>query len=132
MTLEEAKDFFSKDNYAVSTSGIEILEPGLGHSKVMVKIDERHKNAVGYVMGGLYFTIADFAFAVATNDKEHTTVTTTSTISYFKPCLTETMCCEANLIKDGRTTCFYRMDVTDADGKLCASVNTCGNHVVKK
>ena len=31
MTLEEAKEFFSKDKYAVVTSGIEILEPGINN-----------------------------------------------------------------------------------------------------
>ena len=131
MTLEEAKEFFSEDKYAVVTSGIEILEPGIGHSKVMMKIDGRHKNALGYVMGGAYFTIADFAFAVATNDKQNTTVTTTSTISYLKPCMTQIMYCEAKLIKDGKTTCFYLMEICDEDGKLCATVNTCGNHIKK-
>lgn len=132
MDLQEAKDFFSKDNYAVSTSGIEIVEVSENHSKVMMKIDERHCNALGYVMGGAYFTIADFAFAVATNTPEKTTVTTTSSISYYRPCVTDTMYCEAKMIKDGKTTCFFNMEVTDSNGVLCATVNTCGNHIAKK
>jgi len=30
-------------------------------------LEAKHKNALGAVMGGVYFTLADFAFAVASN-----------------------------------------------------------------
>jgi acyl-CoA thioesterase len=34
-----------------------------------MKINETHLNAVGVVQGGAIFTLADFAFAVASNSR---------------------------------------------------------------
>jgi len=64
MNLEEAKEFFKNDLYATNATGIEIVAVGERYSKCVLKLDERHKNAVGHVMGGVMFTLADFVFAV--------------------------------------------------------------------
>ena len=66
-TLEEVREFFKNDVYASGTTGIEIEDARPGYAKVTLKIDERHINAVDRVMGAVYYTMADFAFAVATN-----------------------------------------------------------------
>ena len=47
--------------------GAQIDEIGDHSAKVSLIINEHHKNAMGGVMGGVYFTLADFAFAVASN-----------------------------------------------------------------
>lgn len=129
MTLEEAKEFFKGDRYAVEQTAIEIVAVGDGYSKCKLEVQGFHKNALGHVMGGVYFTIADYAFAVATNDKEHATVTTTSQISYLRALKGNTLYAECKTIKNGRTTCFCQIDLTDNDGNLIAVVNTCGNHL---
>jgi len=132
MNLEETKEFFSKDKYAIAQTGLEIVDKKDNYSKIKMEIQDFHKNAVGYVMGGAYYTLADFAFAVATNDFEHTTVTTTSQISYFKPMTGKTLFAEARLLKDGRVNCFYQIDLRDEENNLIAQVNTCGTHILKK
>ena len=81
--LEEAKEFFIKDRYAMVTTGIEIEEVGERYAKCSLKLDDRHRNATGHIMGGVVFTLADFVFAVATNFKQPVTVTTVSQISYL-------------------------------------------------
>ena len=35
-----------------------------------MKIEPRHRNAAGIIMGGAIFTLADFAFAVASNHEK--------------------------------------------------------------
>lgn len=65
-TIEEIREFFSHDLYAYDT-GAYIEEVGDRYAKISLTLTERHRNAVGGVMGGVYFTIADFAFAVASN-----------------------------------------------------------------
>ena len=63
-TIEQVRDFFKNDVYATGTTGIEIVEARPGYAKVSLQVDARHMNAAGRVMGAVYYTLADFAFAV--------------------------------------------------------------------
>ena len=67
--LDEVREFFASDRYAMETTGIVIDEAGADYSKVSVRINESHLSATGHVMGGVMFVLADFAFAVATNTR---------------------------------------------------------------
>jgi acyl-CoA thioesterase len=124
--LEEAKSIFYGDKYASQVTGVEILDADVGYSKVALKLDERHMNAVGQVMGGVYFTIADYAFAIASNFKQNPTVTQTSQIAFLAPVKGDTIFAEAMKIRSGRTTCFYKIIITDSTGEQIAYVTTTG------
>lgn len=127
--LEEAKAFFIKDRYAMVTTGIEIDEVGDRYAKCSLKIDDRHRNAVGAVMGGVMYTMADFVFAVASNFKQPVTVTTVSQISYLSSPKGDVLYGESRLIKDGKRTCFYEIHITDNLGNLVAIASTTGMHI---
>ena len=129
MTLQEAREFFSNDKYATEASGIVIEEVGENYSKCRMPITAIHKNAVGGVMGGAVYTLCDFAFAVATNSPEHHTVTAVSQISYMSLVKGDELFGTAELVKDGRRTCFFKVTVTDNLGTLVAVANTTGMHV---
>ncbi len=124
--LERAREIFKEDRYAVTVTGIEIDEVSPGHSKVSLKLDGRHKNAAGALMGAVPYTMADFAFAVATNIKEMNTVTLSSSIVYMNPCRGNTLFAEARCLKDGKKTCFYEVLITDDTGAVIARVQTTG------
>ena len=124
--LAEAKNIFYGDKYASQVTGVEILDADVGYSKVALKLDERHMNAVGQVMGGVYFTIADYAFAIASNFKQNPTVTQTSQIAFLAPVKGDTIFAEAMKIRSGRTTCFYKIIITDSTGEQIAYVTTTG------
>ena len=69
MTLEEVKAFFSNDRVAMDM-GCVILEADSTHSVVRIDIEEKHYNGNNCVQGGVMFTLADFACAVAANADE--------------------------------------------------------------
>ena len=81
MTLEEAREFFANDIYATEQTDIKIIEIAQNFSKCELVISKIHMNADNKVMGGVFYTLADFAFAVATDAKNTKTVTTSSTIT---------------------------------------------------
>ena len=124
--LEKAKEYFKNDIYAVEQTGIEILDARPGYAKCSLKIDNRHKNARGVVMGGVYFTMADFAFAIAANLGQSATVTQTSQIVYLASPKGGTLYAQAEKIKGGRKTCFYKITVSDSEGTQIAYVTTTG------
>ena len=128
--LERVRKFFEGDVYATSATGIVIDEIGDKWARCTLKLDSRHKNAANQVMGGVMFTLADFTFAVATNrGHDAVTVTTSSNISFLGTVKGDTLIAETRLLKDGRRSCFYEVDVKDDKGNLVAVVSTVGTHV---
>ena len=81
--LEEAREYFGKDLYASQQTGIVIEAAEAGYAKCSLKIEDKHRNALGQVMGGVFFTMADYAFAIASNFMQPPTVTQTSQIVYL-------------------------------------------------
>lgn len=120
--LERAREFFAGDLYATEATGIVIDEVGEGYAKVSLRLDKRHQNAVGHVMGGVMFTMADFAFAVSTNRGGNITVSTVAQISHLASPKGKVLYAESRLLKDGKRCCFYQVDVTDDTGAYIASV----------
>lgn len=127
--LEQAREFFIKDKFAMVTTGIEIDAVGEKYARCSLKLDDRHQNATGHVMGGVLFTLADFVFAVASNFKQPVTVTTTSQISYLGTPKGNVLFGESRLLKDGRRTCFYEVSITDNLGNAVAVVTCSGYRI---
>ena len=123
--IEQIRDFFSKDRFATENGAV-IDEIGEDYARVSLTIAPRHKNAVGGVMGGVYFMLADFAFAVATNWKQPGTVSLSSDISFLSTPKGTRLIAETELIRKGRTTCCYNVMVRDDLGKPIAAVKIVG------
>ena len=131
--VEEARQIFMHDRYAMDTTGVDILEVADGYAKCCFTPDARHKNARNAVMGGALFTLADFTFAVASNyNKPYGTVTNVSQISFLRGVSDGVIYAKSRLIKDGRTCCTYEIEITNEQGKIIAVVNINGIHVPKK
>ena len=124
-TIEEVREFFAKDRYATE-SGAYIEEIGDCYAKCSMKLGEHHKNAVGNVMGGVHFTLADFTFAVASNWQQAGVVSLNATITYLGMIKGDTLIAEAFCIKEGRTTNCYRIDIQDNLGNDVATVTITG------
>ncbi len=132
-TLNDAREIFSKDLYATELSGAVIDEIGPDYAKCSMKLTEKHKNAYGGIMGGAIYTLADFAFAVASNyDKDYATVSVVGQASFMSATRGSVLYAEAFLIKDGKSNCFFEVKVTDDLDKTVAVVNFNGAHVKKR
>lgn len=125
--IEKVREMFKNDRYATETGAV-IDEIGDHYAKVSLTINEHHKNAVGGVMGGVYFTLADFAFAVASNWQKAGTVSINSDISFIGVPKSNKIIAETQLIKNGRSTCCYNVSVTDDIGTPVAMVKIIGFH----
>ena len=127
-TLDEVKEIFAQDRFATE-NGAEIEAFEKGYARCSLQITERHRNAVGALMGGVPFMLADFAFAVAANWEKMGCVSLRSDISFLGAAKGEKLIAKAVCVKDGRTTACYRVDVTDDLGNLTATVTITGCHV---
>ncbi|MBP3448617.1 MAG: PaaI family thioesterase [Clostridia bacterium] len=124
-TLDEIREFFKKDRFATE-NGMVIDEVGEGYAKCSLTICDRHKNAVGGVMGGVPFTLADFCYAVASNWKEPKWVSLSSQIAFLGTAKGQRLIAVANMIKSGRSTNYYEIRITDELENLVANVTITG------
>lgn len=127
-SLEEVRKIFEGDRFAIENGAV-IEEIGERSATCSLIITDSHRNAMGVVMGGTYFMLADFAFAVAANHEKMGCVSLRSDISFLGSAKGEKLIAKAVCIKDGRTTACYRVDVTDNLGNLTATVTVTGYHI---
>lgn len=121
ISREELLNRFKADRFATEVVGIEIVDVRPGYAKVKLDIEPRHHNAVGIVQGGVYFTLADFAFAIASNTQdEETTVSIETSMSYFKPTVSGTLYAEANLVFRSRSLQSFEVPITNEKGETVA------------
>ena len=129
-TLEDAREVFSKDLYATELSGAVIDEIGDNYAKCSMELTPNHKNAYGGIMGGAIYTLADFAFAVASNyGKECATVSLVGQANFMSATKGNKLFAEARLLKAGKRNSFFEVTVTDDFDKLIAVVSFTGAHV---
>ena len=129
-TIDEVRKIFEGDRFATENGAI-IEAIGERQATCSLEITPSHRNAMGAVMGGTYFMLADFAFAVAANWQEMGCVSLHSDISFLGNAKGKKLIAKASCIKNGRSTAVYRIDVTDELGNLAATVTTTGYHVSK-
>ena len=115
-SLEETREFFSKDRFATE-NGMVIESYSDTEACTSVVLDARHKNAYGGVMGGVMFTLADFAFAVLANKIHMLTVAQTVSINYLSAPKGEKLIARAHVRKDGKTSTVIIVDVSDDTGR---------------
>ena len=124
--LERAREFFSNDHYATDATGIVIEKACDGYSEISLKIDTRHQNGIGQVMGAVYSTLVDFSFAIASNFDRPMTVTLQSSITFMNACRGDILFASCRRANEGGHTCFYDVHVTDNVGTQIVQATVTG------
>jgi acyl-CoA thioesterase len=75
--------FFERDSFA-KEAGITLVAVSPGRAQVQMQIEDRHKNSHGTVHGGAIFTLADTAFALASNSHGVPAAAINAHISYVR------------------------------------------------
>lgn len=122
---EALKAFFLHDEFA-RQNGIEIVEIAEGYARTQVRIGPEHLNAGGSVQGGVLFTLADLAFAAATNSHGTLTVTTSANITFVRGASCGIVMAEAKELVNHRHLPFCEVRVTDEGGNLLAVFTASG------
>lgn len=115
-SIEEARAYFAGDLFAMQ-AGVQLDEMWDEGCVCSMPVSDMHKNAAGGVMGGAIFTLADFAFAVASNNMHRTTVAQQVSVNFLSGTRGSRLIARAQCKKDGKTTCVYNIDVVDNLGR---------------
>ena len=117
--MEYIKKFFKNDKFAEYV-GIEIVEVSRGRAKAKMEITKEHLNGVNIAHGGAIFTLADLAFAVASNSHGTVAVAINASITFLKAVTGGTLFAEAEEVSLNPKLAAYKVSVTDDSGDIVA------------
>jgi acyl-CoA thioesterase len=106
--------------------GIDLLEVSEGFAVTEMILNENHLNGVNLIQGGVIFTLADYAFAAASNSAGFATIGINVNITYYKTPAGKKLRAVAKEISSQNRICGYKVDVLDEDGSLVACFNGLG------
>jgi acyl-CoA thioesterase len=109
------KDAFSK------WLGIEIIDVKEGYSKLKMTVREEMTNGLGIAHGGIAFSLADSAFAFASNSRNNRSVSLETSISFIKPIQKgDELIAEAKELHNGSSTGLYHIFIYNQIPQLVA------------
>ena len=117
--METVKQVMRNDQFA-ARAGIELLEVSPGHAQARLTLEPHHWNGVGLTHGGAIFTLADFAFAAASNSHGTVAVAANVSITFIKAAKTGTLWAEARELSKNFKLGSYTIEVRDDSGDLVA------------
>jgi acyl-CoA thioesterase len=118
-SMDTLKRYMKNDQFA-ERSNIELLEVTPGSARAKMTLHPHHLNGFGTVMGGAIFTLADFAFAAASNSHGTVAVAINVNISFLKAATSGTLWAEARELSKNFKLGSYTVEVKDDAGELVA------------
>jgi acyl-CoA thioesterase len=117
--MSDLRTFFGGDLFA-ARNGVELLELEEGRALARLTVSGEHLNAAGVVQGGAVFTLADFAFAAASNSRGNVALAIEAHVTFLRAVREGVLLAEAREESGSRrlSTCTVR--VTDEGGELVA------------
>jgi acyl-CoA thioesterase len=117
--MSDLRTFFEGDRFA-TRNGIELLEVEEGRALARLTVSGEHLNAAGVVQGGAVFTLADFAFAAASNSRGNVALAIEAHVTFLRAAREGFLLAEAREESGSRrlSTCTVR--VTGKGGELVA------------
>lgn len=118
--MDKLKEFFSVNDLFARHNNIELLEAEEGRALACMKIEPYHFNGAGTVHGGAIFTLADFAFAVASNSHGKLAMGISTSVNFVKAPVKGVLYAEATEQSLNPKLGSYSVIVTDADKETVA------------
>ena len=117
--IKKLEQILKNDRFAHHNE-IHLVSIGAGTSMAEMTVSEKHLNGVNIIQGGALFTLADFAFAAASNSHGRIAVATNANITFFKGISSGNLTAVAREINSGKSLSHYSVDILDEKGILIA------------
>lgn len=118
--MDSIKSFFARNDQFAKHNGLELLEVSQGWAKVGMQVEKHHLNGVNTVHGGALFTLADFAFAVASNSHGTVAMGINVNISFINPAFGGRLYAEAKEVSLNNKLANYSVEIKNDENQLIA------------
>jgi acyl-CoA thioesterase len=121
MDMKSIQDFFNRADAFASHNGMTITELHEGYARAEMDLQPCHLNGAQTVHGGALFTLADFAFAAASNSRGQLCLSINSSISIFKGAKEGRLIAEAREVSHAAKLASFEVRITNEAGDLLAT-----------
>lgn len=121
MDMQTIRAFFNRADAFAAHNGMTIVEVREGYARAEMTLQPFHLNGAGTVHGGALFTLADFAFAAASNSRGQLALSINSSISIFKGAKTGKLTAEAREVSHAPKLAGFEVGVRNEAGDLLAT-----------
>lgn len=121
MEMTAIAELFNRADAFAAHNGMAITELKEGFARATMELQPFHLNAAGTVHGGALFTLADFAFAAASNSRGQLALSINSSIAIFRGAKTGVLTAEAREVSHAPKLSSFEVAVHDADKRLLAT-----------
>lgn len=118
LNFEKFKAYFNEHDFFSKNCGLKLVELGEGYAKVELTIDEKSKNFMGSMHGGLLYTMADVAAGTSMVFCGKQVVTLSAATDYIKAAYSGKVIAEGRVIAHGKTIGRCEVEVRGEDGTL--------------
>ncbi len=119
--MEKLRKLFEKKDRFAKLLGFDIVEIKEGYAKVEANIQDAYLNAADVLHGGYLFSLADYAFAIASNSKNNLSLAINANITFHKSISKGKIETIAKEIKDGKNIASYEIIIQDENSNLLAT-----------
>jgi acyl-CoA thioesterase len=121
--LEKIKTFFIQKDRFAKNSGVEIVSISEGEAITQMVVKPHHLNGADVVHGGAIFTLADVAFALASNSHNRISLGINTNVSFINAAKGGTLRAYAKEIGINYKLATYNVKVYDENEKIIADFN---------
>ena len=119
--MKKLKEFFEQRDRFATLLGFKIEELEEGSAMVSTTIKEEHLNGADVVHGGFLFSLADYAFAIASNSKNNLSLGISANILYQKAKSGGKLFAKAKELSDGKKIATYEVRISDEEDNTVAT-----------
>lgn len=119
--MKELREFFEKRDRFAKLLGFEIDEMQEGSATISTTIKDEHLNGADVVHGGFLFSLADFAFAIASNSKNNLSLGINANINFQKAKSNGKLFAKAKELSDGKKIATYEVRIYDEEDNTIAT-----------
>ena len=104
-----------------SLLNMKLLELSPGYAKVTIQLKPEYQNFNGLIFGGIVMSVADQAFAYASNSLAYPSLASQFNIHFIAGAgVDDELTAECRVVRSGRRVGISEMTVTNQEGKLIA------------
>jgi len=122
--MNELAEHLKNDRFAEHTGIERVLTPD-GSWTARLRVEERHLNGLGVAQGGAVFTLADYAFAIASNTDGRTSTGLQTGISFIAPARPGTvLIAQVREVSRRKTISIYEVEVRNEQDQTLIALFT--------
>ena len=128
MDITEIMEYLNtRDRFCVAND-MKITVLSEGYAEAEMPVSENKLNGLNVVQGGAIYTLADFAFAGASNANkdDRRCIGSATSINYIRPGTGTKLKAVAKIIHAGKKTCLSTVEVFNDQNKLIATATVQG------